>query len=62
MLNFEYDEMTDVIIIEGVKYSGQLFRELGILPTGFAFEILERHDGIIVLHKLFSTGPGKWLH
>jgi hypothetical protein len=48
-LNFSYDERTDSITIEGVKYHGDLFRKLGIAPVGSLIEIVAREDGVLTL-------------
>ena len=39
-----YDEKTDSIVIEGVRYSGTFFRSLACdgLPVGAEFSIIER--------------------
>jgi len=50
-----YDPLTDVIVIEGTKYSGDLFRELGIngMQTGTLFRIDRRdEDGVFFLTVL----------
>ncbi len=52
-LKFDYDGTLDIITIEGICYSGNLFRQLGgILPTDQAFCITARKDGVITLSKV----------
>jgi hypothetical protein len=42
----EYDASTDTLTIERVKYSGELFRQLGgALPIGAPFRIVKRENG-----------------
>lgn len=48
-LNFSYDEVTDVIEIEGVKYCGEYFRNLGVLPLGTNVRIVSREDGVLTV-------------
>ncbi len=58
-LQFEYDETKDVLTIEGIQYSGELFRDWSAngMPVGQVFSIekrseewfaIRRHDGITV--------------
>ena len=52
-LNFHYDEAKDVMTIEGMKYAGLVFRELGYgLEVGSEFRLKSREEGVIVLVKL----------
>lgn len=53
-LDFHYDEQSDVITIEGFKYSGSLFRELGGgLAKGQLFMLLDRTVmGAVVIRKV----------
>lgn len=50
-LRFEYDEATDIITIEGARYAGRLFRELGEegMKPGSLFRLLRRDDGVITI-------------
>jgi len=46
MDNVSCDAATDVFTIYGVKYSGELFRQLrGALPVGAPFRIVKRQNG-----------------
>jgi hypothetical protein len=52
-LNFEYDPDRDVLTIEGIKYSGHLFRGFGLeTPVGQPVEIVRREDGNVVLRAV----------
>ena len=53
-LNFSYEAEEDVMIIEGIKYSGDFFRFMAISgPSDQAFRIKERNeDGVLVLEKV----------
>lgn len=54
-LSFSYDAPNDLLIIEGVKYSGELFRSLGIhgMAVGRTFRIKERsNDGVLVIENV----------
>ena len=53
-LSFFYDETTDVFKIEGVRYSGDLFRgfgKMGKTPEGNCLRILGNEDGCLVLEQ-----------
>ncbi len=48
-LDFHYDADADVINICGVKYSADLFRNLGFGPTNRWMKIENRQDGVLIL-------------
>lgn len=49
-LDHEYDPQSDVLEVEGVRYSGEFFRSLGrTMPVGSVFRIEERWDGVITV-------------
>jgi len=53
-LNYSYDPGTDVMTIEGIRYSGDVFRGLGFkqaIPIGSRIFIEDRHDGVVVLRS-----------
>lgn len=56
-LKFSYDEESDVLTIERIRYSGELFRAFGFAPEGERFEIVERKDGIVTLRSLPKEKP-----
>lgn len=55
-LQIHYDgrDGVDVVTIEGMKYSADLFRQLGgLMPSGQAFRLVRREeDGTIWLEKI----------
>ena len=53
-LNFDYDELTDILTIEGVRYSGQIFRSFGVFPRGELFMFLDRRDGVVEVRRVRS--------
>lgn len=49
----DYDPASDVLTIEGVRYSGVLFRGLGMIrPSDRPFQIVAREDGVITLRDV----------
>ena len=49
-LQFSYDEARDVLTIEGIRYSGELFRGIGLeTPVGAWIQIVKREDGVVTL-------------
>ena len=51
--NVQIDDISDTITIYGIRYSGELFRELGFAAAeGTRFEIGKRHDGTLILHRI----------
>lgn len=52
-LQFDYDKENDILTVEGIRYSGVLFRQLGeTLPVGNAFVIEARADGVLCIRDL----------
>lgn len=52
-LQFQYDQQTDILTIEGIRYSGEMFRQLGgVLPEGNAFVVEARADGVLCVRDL----------
>lgn len=51
-LAYQYDEDTDVLTVEGIKYAGSVFRAFGIAPIGTTFKIVERKDGIVTVRRV----------
>ena len=59
-LSIDYDRTTDMLTIEGIKYSGGLFRQLGTagLAVGRWFQIVARsEDGSLTLRTAFDDPP-----
>jgi hypothetical protein len=51
-LSFSYDIERDVLTIEGLQYSGDLFREFSVgLQLNTPFEIVKR-DNVITIHRI----------
>ena len=53
-LDFEYDELRDIMTIEGMKYSGELFKAFaeGGLPVGEHLKIIKREDGVVTFQRI----------
>lgn len=52
-LQFSYDEAADVLTVEGIRYSGDMFRILGgMMPVGETFEIVARADGVLTVKAI----------
>lgn len=51
LLKFEYDPAQDILTIEGIKYSGGLFRGLGISPShpDEVMRIVKREDDVLAV-------------
>lgn len=55
-LSFSYDPYSDVATIEGVRYAGDMFRDLGWrLPVGKRLRLVGRKDGTIILRTYASV-------
>jgi hypothetical protein len=46
-LDYLYDPACDIITIEGIHYSGDLFRSMRVAPVGTWLRITERRDGVV---------------
>lgn len=57
-LEFSYDPLRDILTIEGMLYSGYLFRSLATLKPGSRFEIIERQNGLITCRALEVVKKG----
>lgn len=52
-LSFDYDPATDVLTVEGIRYTGQLFRDFARdMPLQTPCQIAHRGDGTVVLQRL----------
>jgi hypothetical protein len=56
-LQFSYDAIRDVLTIEGVQYSGGLFREFGLGPLNRPLKIIKREDGLVTV-QIFNGDGG----
>lgn len=54
-LKFEYDPRIDVLTVEGVRYSGEAFRDLALAKAGTCLQIVRNEDGVIT----FQMWPGR---
>lgn len=51
-LHVTYAAYADVLTIEGVKYTGELFRKLGFCAEGSIFKVIKREDGVLTFKQL----------
>ena len=54
-LQVEYDQHNDVLTVDGVRYSGHIFRTLALCEPGTWLRFEDRRDGVV---SLFTPGPG----
>ena len=56
-LNFSYGSDSDILTIEGMRYSGDLFRAFahGGLRLNTPFEIIKRKDGVVMISEVVWT-------
>jgi len=53
-LSVRYDTLRDELVVEGVRYSGELFRTLGLLgpSTPAMIQVIDRNeDGVVTLKR-----------
>lgn len=49
-LVFSYDEAADVLTVEGIKYAGDVFRQMGgMLEVGALFTLTARENGVLAI-------------
>jgi hypothetical protein len=52
-LSSHYDEKDDVLVINGIRYSSDVFRQFGgMLPVGAEFKLMNREDGVLTIQNL----------
>lgn len=52
-LEIKYDKQEDTLTIEGIKYSGEVFRNLGFwMPVGMKFMLVKRDNGVVTIQRL----------
>ena len=58
-LHYHYRRDTDVMTLEGVRYSGDFFRTIGKhgSDVGQVLQITERRDGVVELRRLYLAEP-----
>lgn len=55
-LRIYYDDVTDVVIINDIEYSGCLFRDLAsFLRPGQLFRLISRSDGVIAIQNMKAS-------
>lgn len=57
-LRYSYDPYTDVLTVEGHKYSGALFRGFAYLAVGTTVRIINREDGLVTLETVRTENTG----
>lgn len=65
-LSVEYDQRRDVLTVDGVRYSGHLFRTLALCEPGTWLRFEDRRDGVITvftpgsdMERAFDAMTGK---
>ena len=53
-LQVEYDQRDDVLTVDGVRYSGHIFRTLALCEPGTWLRFEDRRDGVV---SVFTLGP-----
>ena len=51
-LEFSYNAEHDIITIEGINYSGEMFRAFGSIKLNTPFQIISRENGSITVQQL----------
>jgi hypothetical protein len=51
-LTVRYDFRADELVVGGIRYAGELFRQFQLAPVGAILEIVERWDGVITVRRL----------
>jgi hypothetical protein len=51
-LEFSYEETIDCLTIEGVRYSGHLFRNFRTFPRGQLFMFIDNKDGVVTVRNV----------
>ena len=56
-LDFSYDANRDILTVEGMRYSGEIFRQWAEkLPVGYWFQFIGRSTGVVEL-RVDYAGP-----
>lgn len=50
-LEVKYDLDRDVLVVDGMKYAGALFRSFALAPVGTLLRIEAREDGVVTVHQ-----------
>lgn len=51
-LSVSFDPWSDVLTVEGIRYAGELFRALAVLPVGTTVRIVDRQGGVLTLETV----------
>lgn len=58
-MNINYSLQSDVVEIEGIRYAGEVFRQVGsFLPIGRYFKLMQREDGVVTIYTPPPIDPG----
>jgi hypothetical protein len=57
-LDISYEWQADILMIDGVRYSGDLFRLLGFGPTGRPLLVTRKEDGLVTFLTFDLTEAG----
>ena len=54
----EYNRRRDEVIVDGIRYAGELFRRLHeVTPEGEALRVTHADDGIVTIERRRDGGP-----
>lgn len=57
-LAIDYDGVSDIVTIEGIRYAGELFRQFGsVMPLNTPLKIIERTDGVLAIAQMEPGDP-----
>lgn len=57
-LDVQYDRGTDILTVNGRRFSGALFRGMDSWPEGTVFRLERGPDGVVTI-SLLHRGPGR---
>jgi hypothetical protein len=47
-----FDPVTDCLTVEGIRYDGQMFRNVARWAIGSQYRIIKREDGIVTMARI----------
>jgi len=50
-LDVHYDVTSDVVTVEGTRFSGSFFRHMSLAPAGVPFVVVAREDGVVYVER-----------
>jgi hypothetical protein len=59
-LNFSYDPVIDVLTIENVSYSGELFRRLAQPDDGALYRLRQNENRVVIIERMERATPSDW--